>query len=274
MEFDKKLEILGFFSDKDIERVTNDIWNDISKNATPQNEKAKLFILGGQPGAGKSSSQKAAKKMVNGNCVSINLDDYRRHHPNAKDIYDNFKGERDEYSVLTNPFMKAVGNKIIEKATQRNMNVIIEKTMNDPESIDKLIKNFKNYEINVLITTCREEYSMAAAKSRYENQTAKYNKDPKEHPPRWISEEYQRECMTGLGRTAKFVLEKYKGRINQFRVYMRHQAKNLSKAKDPKVVFDLVKVFDKRVNSERILETTINKAIYTQLRNRNKDIQR
>lgn len=278
MEFDKKLDKLKSFTLANVDSAADKVWNEINKTATPQNGKAKLCIIGGQPGAGKSSSEKAASNLLNGNCISINYDDYRTKHPNSKDLYNATKGENDAYSVYTNPFMKAVGDKIIEKAVAKNMNVVIEKTMNDAEGMDKLLQKFPGYEINVFISTCRQEYSKDAVKARYENAKDKYNKGISQHPPRWISDGYQKECAEGLGKTAKYVLQKYNDRINQFKVYMRIKNKDHKKARDPKMIFnyDRVKIFDNKKDQVKTLEPLINKVVYTELRDRNKskDIDR
>lgn len=49
-----------------------------------QNPKA--IILGGQPGAGKSLLHRIYKKKFNQNIAIINGDDYRKYHPNIKEL--------------------------------------------------------------------------------------------------------------------------------------------------------------------------------------------
>ena len=71
-----------------------------------------VFVLGGQPGAGKSSSKGIIEqKILDSNYVTVDIDEYRQHHPQAKKIFE----EHDkDYSIYTNPAVFKWGDEVQE----------------------------------------------------------------------------------------------------------------------------------------------------------------
>lgn len=71
-------------TDEILQKQLAKVWeNEILNNnarATPQ-QNPKGFVLGGQPGAGKSILIEKIKKELNSNVIVINGDDYRKYHP-------------------------------------------------------------------------------------------------------------------------------------------------------------------------------------------------
>lgn len=213
------LEKLSKCTEKQIESIADKHWDKISPNCY-RASKPKLYILGGQPGAGKSTTSNEIYDKLNGNCISINLDDYRELHPNAREIYKKSMPNSDEYSIYTNDFMHSVGEKILNKAIENGYNVILERTLNSDsisKDLDKFIK--KGYELNLYIITCKKENSKTSAEQRYINAKAKFQRNNTNPPPRKISLEYQEKCFAGLGKTAESLTQKYK--FNEIKVIFR-----------------------------------------------------
>lgn len=213
------LERLSQYTENDVEKATNKAWEDMSEICYRSSE-PKLYILGGQAGAGKSTTSTEIYKKLNGNCISINLDDYRELHPNAKEIYKKSIPDSDEYSLYTNDFMKKIGDKILNKALENGYNVILEKTLKSDsisKDLDKFIK--KGYELNLYIVTCKKENSITSAEQRYINAKAKFQRNNTNPPPRKISLEFQEKCFAGLGKTAESLTQKYK--FNEIKVIFR-----------------------------------------------------
>ena len=213
------LEKLAQYTKKDVEKAINKQWNEISEYCHRISE-PKLYVLGGQPGAGKSTASDEIYDKLNGNCISINLDDYRKFHPKAREIYKKSVPNSDEYSIYTNDFMKNVGDGLLNKALENGYNVILEKTLKS-DSVSKDLDKFveKGYELNLYIVTCKKENSTIAAEQRYIDAKAEFQRNNTNPPPRKISLEFQEKCFSGLGKTAESLTQKYK--FNEVKVIYR-----------------------------------------------------
>ena len=76
---------------KDI--IVNGIWDRIlSSNLTSQ-QSPKAYVIGGQPGAGKSTSTGELEKQYNRNILTVDLDKYRERHPNYEALYEKYGKE-------------------------------------------------------------------------------------------------------------------------------------------------------------------------------------
>lgn len=251
MKFDTIMQELSGFEDLNLDIAFEWKWDELKSSVSPQIKTPKLVIIAFQPGVSTKASLEASRTLLENNFIHIRQDDFRALHPNARYIKKRFGGASDTYSVLTNPFMKALSEKIIQKALYYNMNVCIERSMNEPKSIDKVIKKFKDYEISVFVSTCQKQLSQKACDENFENQKS-----------RWISKGYQNECMLGLGKTAAFVLRKYKYKINEFKVFLSRNSKAYRE------IFDFKEYRNSSYEqiAHNFLERTINKAIYKELR--------
>ena len=71
--------------------IVDQLWHRISssQNLTSQ-QSPWAYILGGQPGAGKSTSTDKLKAQYNRNILTIDLDQYRERHPNYKALYEKY----------------------------------------------------------------------------------------------------------------------------------------------------------------------------------------
>ena len=62
------------------------IWDDLMDEHQITESPPKGFVLGGQPGAGKSNLIKMINAQLNGNVLVVNGDEFRRYHPNFDEM--------------------------------------------------------------------------------------------------------------------------------------------------------------------------------------------
>lgn len=224
------------YTSADVEQTYKDIWNDISGNATPK-EKPTIFLIGGQPGAGKSSTIRNIKNQLKEDCIVINYDDYRQYHPNANKLYEDSIKDKitDKYSLQTDDFMKDVGAKIIKEATKNNYNVVLEKTLSSEKSTIKLLENeFKNYDINIHIVTTNKENSINSSYTRFRDNKLSYEEGKTTEPPRFIDKDFQKKCYTNLARVSQLLADRFEDRIKDFQITKRNEYFEYSNVFDSK----------------------------------------
>ena len=206
------LEKLANFTEQDVIDAVDDRWSRISKHCHRQNQTPKLYLVGGQPGAGKSTTISKIQRSMDNNCIIINLDDYRALHPNAREIYEKGAKDSDDYSIYTNPFIREVGEKLIDKAIENGYNVILERTLSSTDTVSKQLDKFKKngYELNLYVVTCNKNHGISSVEQRYLQQKVKFEKDKEfQEPPRKISKEFQKECCENLGKSTQTLAQKY-----------------------------------------------------------------
>lgn len=104
------------FSDEEFEKQFDKIWKEIiSEIKVSENKSA--YVLGGQPGAGKSSLiNSILKEKFNDNAIVISGDDFRRYHPMYDEIQ---KNEGKLAAKYTQNFSSKITEKLIEKQAIR-----------------------------------------------------------------------------------------------------------------------------------------------------------
>lgn len=125
------------------------------------------YILGGQPGAGKTYLQRNIVCKDN-NIITINADSYRKSHPHFEDIQDKFGDESPKY---TQPFINEVVQRLISDLSDRKYNLIIEGTLRTadvPLNTCHLLKN-KDYKVELHLISVKKEISYESTILRYEN---------------------------------------------------------------------------------------------------------
>ena len=108
-----------------------------------------MFVLGGQPGAGKSSSKSIIEqKIPDANYVKVDIDEYRSMHPYAEEIFLEYGKEA---SAHTHADVGKWGDTVRDEARKRGLNVVVEGTMRT-NSVCKTIGDFEQdgYEINII----------------------------------------------------------------------------------------------------------------------------
>lgn len=143
----------------------------------------KAYILGGQPGAGKSRLNNHLQKINNGNLVIINGDEYRKNHPNFDKIIEKYGID---FSKYTSSFSSQVTEKLIEVLSDKKYNLCIEGTLRTttvPISTCNLLKS-KGYNVELDIMATKEKISYLSTQLRYYNFLSKgiiARATPKEH---------------------------------------------------------------------------------------------
>ncbi|MDR0467255.1 MAG: zeta toxin family protein [Campylobacteraceae bacterium] len=165
---------LSYFTNKQLHKKFELVWKELmtEANATPQKDKTG-FVLGGQPGAGKSSAaSKIKEEFLNDNCVFISGDDFRKYHPKYNEINENFHEQMHEY---TSDFAGQMVQLVVDRASNENYNIIVEGTFRTTTAPINTLSQLKDkgYKTGAAVVTCSKELSWQSAMSRYENDRAK-----------------------------------------------------------------------------------------------------
>ena len=163
-------------------------------------ESPSIFILGGQPGAGKTKARNIAeRKMSDKGHVTIDIDGYRDIHPHADDIWNKYGRDA---SIHTHADVGKWGDDVRDEAVSRRLNIILEGTMRT-NSICKTIKHLKclGYEINIIGMAVNKFESRLGIHQRYEDAL-----DRKEIP-RFVSKEFHDEAYEGMPKTMQQIYD-------------------------------------------------------------------
>lgn len=125
------------------------------------------YILGGQPGAGKTTIQKILAKDDN-NIFIINADSYRQYHPHFYEIQSIYGNDSPKY---TQPFINEVTEKLIDDLSDRKYNLLIEGTLRTSEVPIKTAQRlkYKGYRVELCVMAVKPEISFESTILRYEN---------------------------------------------------------------------------------------------------------
>lgn len=131
------------------------------------NLEPKGFVLGGQPGAGKSNAISRIVDELNGNVLIINGDDFRRYHPDFETIQQQYDKDASKYTAQ---FSGELTNRIIERAIHERYNVAIEGTFRTAETPLKTLQDLKanGYQTNVYIQITSKDVSWQSTLDRYD----------------------------------------------------------------------------------------------------------
>lgn len=165
-----------------------EVWNKeilkFNPSALPNQNNPQGFILGGQPGAGKSSLIAEAKNRLNRNILEINGDNFRKYHPNYESLQEKYAEDAPKHTA---EFAGSVTEAIFQKALDERYNIVIEGTFRTAGTPIKTLQKLKDnsYETTVLIQTCSKDISWASCLERYEKMLQVNPKEarftPKEH---------------------------------------------------------------------------------------------
>lgn len=101
------------------------IWQRLTNHEVTPQQHPIGFVLGGQPGAGKSSLIELAKRETKDNIMIINGDDFRFLHPDFNHIYQNYG---DDFVTHTAKFSGETVERAIERAIVSKLNIVVEGT--------------------------------------------------------------------------------------------------------------------------------------------------
>ena len=126
----------------------------------------KAFILGGQPGAGKTSLQYLIQKQDR-NVIVINADAYRKFHPFFFEIQRKYGTDSPKY---TQPFINQVTEQLIDELSTESYNLIIEGTLRTatvPLNTCRALKD-KGYRVELHVIAVKRAISYESTLLRYE----------------------------------------------------------------------------------------------------------
>lgn len=127
----------------------------------------KAYVLGGQQGSGKTTLHEIFKNKLNYNAIAINGDDYRKYHPNFRDIQKVYGVDAVKY---TQTFANKIVEKLIDKLSNEKYNLIIEGTLRTADIPLKTCNNLKDrgYHVELSIMGVKPEISWKSTLLRYE----------------------------------------------------------------------------------------------------------
>lgn len=124
------------------------------------------YLLVGQPGSGKTVLSSMLALQHNGNAVLINGDEYRRFHPNYRQLYREYGSE----SVsMTSAFSSAVTEALIGELSERRFHLIIEgtgRTVEVPRKTASLL-SAKGYSVTIAAIAVRPVISLLSTILRF-----------------------------------------------------------------------------------------------------------
>lgn len=129
-------------------------------------ERPRAIFLAGQPGAGKTTLSAMILRQLEGDAALINGDDYRRYHPNSRDL---FAGPGSDSVALTAAFSSAVTEGLIARLSDTGRNLVVEgtgRTVEIPRSTAELLAG-KGYTAELAVIAARPEASLAGTLLRF-----------------------------------------------------------------------------------------------------------
>jgi UDP-N-acetylglucosamine kinase len=204
---------LAEFDEKTLNRQFERVWRDLLLDDKLQPSRSpKGYFIGGQPGAGKSSSISRIRSEHQGNVLEINVNDYRKFHPNFEAIEKAYGRDSPAY---TNAFADALRDKVVERAVEKGYNVTIEGTLKSVGSAEMRLDQLaaKGYETFVVIQTCDPELSRKGIKDRYDSALARGE------TPRDVPIDFHDKVINVLPENADRLYKT--GKMSKFEVYER-----------------------------------------------------
>ena len=164
---------LSYFSDAEFQELFNFTKDRLSKNKTIQ-ENPVAFILGGQPGAGKTSLHAITKGKLNNDVITIDNDTFKPLHPNYDALVEEY-GKN--YVEHVTPFSNRMTEALIEHFSKEGFNLTIEGTLRTAETPMKTAELLKKrgYEVNLYVMAVSKDLSYLGTLERYESM---YSTDP------------------------------------------------------------------------------------------------
>ena len=185
------------------EEEFNQAYQEIKQKVTKNKKPVKFPIcitLGGQPGAGKSNIYNIAKRRFSNNIVELDCDAFRVFHPYYNQIKNIF-GKEDAFK--TNPFVFKAVDLLIEELSEEKYNLIIESSLNSPNSALQNGKALppKGYKVELHIMATPKDVSWQGTIDRYNRELKKGGS------PRAVSKEFHDNVVKNIVHSLDVVKE-------------------------------------------------------------------
>ena len=189
------------------------IWDGlVSETQVRPSSLPKGFVLGGQPGAGKSNLVQKIRAELNRNLLVINGDEFRRYHPDFDDIQAQYGKDAPKYTAA---FSGMMTERVIAKALAEGYNVSVEGTFRTADVPMKTLDDMRRhgYETAVYIQTTPAEVSWQSTLERYRQM------ESLGEMPRYTDKAHHDLVVELLPKNANAVF--LSGKADHFRVYNR-----------------------------------------------------
>lgn len=166
------------------------------------------YVLGGQPGAGKSFLNGLANEKCHKNIVVINGDDFRKYHPDYDEFQRQYGKDSPKYTAT---FAGKMTETILNKAIEKHYNIVIEGTFRTSETPIKTLPKMKEngYRTEVMIQTCSKELSWKSCQERY-SAMQKVDELMGTNEARWTDKNHHDLVCESLAKNIKTVIESEK----------------------------------------------------------------
>lgn len=160
----------GDFSKQDFDIAFHKKFKELIQNKEPVPAPV-TYVLGGQPGAGKTGLQDIMKKKCNDNLVVLNGDEFRELHPDFDRLQEKYGKDSVDY---TGKFSGQMTEALIAKLKEEKYNVLVEGTLRTAEVPLKTCREFKAAGYNVVlgVIAVKPQISYLSTILRYEKMIA------------------------------------------------------------------------------------------------------
>lgn len=175
----------------------------------------KAFVLGGQPGAGKSGLIEKAKNICRDNILVISGDDFRKFHLEYEKFQKEYGKDSPKYTAK---YIGMMTEAVLNKAIKEHYNIVIEGTFRTSETPIKTLSKLKEngYKTQVMIQTCSKELSWKSCQERYEKMLEVLPKEA-----RWTDKNHHDLVCENLAQNIKVVYNS--GFADKTEIYYRDE---------------------------------------------------
>lgn len=213
----KKIIETYHVSEKQFEQILEKIIETITFGKIPAEKgKQKMYLIGGQPGAGKTRLRKRIINEIEHNyygerigegtdfsehSVLVNLDTLKLTHPYFKDIQDNYP--ESAHGIL-HSYTEEMKNGIVDALIQGNYNIVYEGALTTIDGYIDLLNRFKNGKYSVEMDIIAVPYleSLSSTYTRYAMALQE------EETPRWVEKERHDKSYDGIITTTRELFRK------------------------------------------------------------------
>ncbi|MFD3449468.1 zeta toxin family protein [Microbacteriaceae bacterium 4G12] len=130
------------------------------------------YILGGQPGAGKSLLHGLIKDKLSDNVITIDNDTFKQMHPNFDLLVEKYGKD---YVAYVTPFSNRMTEALMNHFSNQGFSLTIEGTLRTVETPVKTVTNLKEkgYEVNLYVMAVSKDLSYLGTLARYESMYAR-----------------------------------------------------------------------------------------------------